>query len=174
MAVRPPILRPGDTVGVVTLGSPLNPNTIDQGIRGLEQMGFRVIVGEHVYDQDGFLAGTDEERAADLMAMFENDAVRLIMPSRGGVGVAGILPYLNFNDIRRHPKIVSGYSDITILLNALYQFSDLITFNSLLLFDFRATTPSYNFDQFFAATAPELSWANAHAARWLIRHRTKI
>ncbi|RYM06073.1 LD-carboxypeptidase [Sporolactobacillus sp. THM7-7] len=153
MAVKPPILRPGDTVGIVTLGSPLDPDVINQGIQVLENMGFRVVLGEHIYARNGFLAGTDEERAADLMAMFENEAVRMIMPSRGGVGVAGILPYLDFPFIHNHPKIISGYSDITVLLNALYQFSDLITFNSLLLFDFRAGTPSYNFDQFFTATS---------------------
>lgn len=153
MATKPPILRPGDTVGIVTLGSPLYPNIIDQGVQGLRNIGFQVVLGQHVYAQTGFLAGTDQQRAADLMDMFHNDNVRMIISSRGGVGVAGILPYLDFDFIRSHPKIVSGYSDITILLNVLYQFADLITFNSLLLFDFASSAPSYKFDQFFAATS---------------------
>lgn len=150
---KPPMLRPGDSVGIVTLGSPLYPEIINRGIQGLQNMGFQVVVGQHVYDQTGFLAGTDQQRASDLMAMFYNDRVKMIVSSRGGVGVAGILPYLDFDFIRSHPKIVSGYSDITILLNSLYQFADLIAFNSLLLFDFSSNTPSYNFDQFFAATS---------------------
>ncbi|SEC48733.1 LD-carboxypeptidase [Paenibacillus sp. GP183] len=153
MAIAPPRLRPGDTVGIVTLGSPLDPSIIQSSITTLENMGFQVVLGKYVYASDGFLAGTDQQRASDLMDMFNNPKVKLILPSRGGVGVAGILPHLNYNVIAAHPKIVSGYSDITVLLNTLYQFSDLITFSSLLLFDFRSSTPAYNFNQFFQVTS---------------------
>lgn len=153
MAIKPPILKPGDTVGVVTLGSPLDPNTIIEGIRTLQGLGFHVVLGQHVFDQSGIIAASDQERAQDLMMMFQNDQVKMIISSRGGTGVAGILPYLDFDFIQSHPKIVCGYSDVTVLLNCLYQFSNLITFNSLLLLDFTSTTPSYNYDQFFAATS---------------------
>ncbi|CAI6083568.1 S66 peptidase family protein [Cohnella sp. JJ-181] len=153
MAIKPRALVRGDTVGVVTLGSPLARETIDARIGYLRQMGLNVIIGRHVYDADGYLAGTDEERAADLMAMFEDERVRLILPSRGGVGVEGILPYLDYGYIRAHPKIVSGYSDITVLLNALAQLADVVTLHSLLLIDFKPETPAYNFEQFYAATS---------------------
>jgi muramoyltetrapeptide carboxypeptidase len=116
-------------------------------------MGFQVILGKYVYASDGFLAGTDQQRASDLMDMFNHPEVKMILPSRGGVGVAGILPFLDFDVIAAHPKIVSGYSDITVLLNTLYQYADLITFSSLLLLDFRGSTPTYNFNQFFEATS---------------------
>lgn len=157
MATRPPALRPGDTIGIVTLGSPLDASVIDARIHTLRNMGFRVVLDEHVYAQNGFLAGTAQERAADLMRMFEDDDVRMILPTRGGVGVAGILPYLDYETIRRHPKIVTGYSDITVLLNVLYQYANLITFHSLLLIDFQLATPAYNFDQFFSATSTFIS-----------------
>lgn len=153
MAIAPPSLRRGDTVGIVTLGSPLNRATIDARIEVLRSTGLNTIVGKHVYEQDGFLAGTDEDRAADLMEMFQNEEVRLILPTRGGTGVAGILPYLDFDIIRNNPKLISGYSDITILLNALYQYADLITLQSLMLIDFNLQTPAYNFEQFFTATS---------------------
>lgn len=153
MAIQPPMLRPGDTIGVVTLGSPLDPGVIDARIETVRQMGFNVVLGRYVYAQNGYLAGTDEQRAEDLMDMFRNPEVKMILPSRGGVGVAGILPYLDFQVIRRNPKIVTGYSDITVLLNVLHQYADLIAFQSLLLIDFRFGTPAYNFDQFFAATS---------------------
>ncbi|EPD50223.1 hypothetical protein HMPREF1210_02794 [Paenisporosarcina sp. HGH0030] len=153
MAIKPPQLQAGDTIGIVTLGSPLSAQRIDEGIATLKNMGFNVIVGDHVYDNDGFLAGTPEERASDLMKMFEDKTVTCILPTRGGVGVAGILPFLDFNVIRQNPKIISGYSDVTILLNALYEYSDLITFQSLLLLDFNTRTPAYNFNQYFAATS---------------------
>lgn len=153
MAIRPPQLQKGDTVGIVTLGSPLAASRIDTGIATLKEMGYKVLVGEHVYSASGFLAATPQEMASDLMKMFLNQDVKWILPSRGGVGVASILPFLNFSVISQNPKIVSGYSDITILLNALYEYADLITFQSLLLLDFNSNTPSYNFNQFFQATS---------------------
>lgn len=153
MAIRPPILKKGDTIGIVTLGSPLEADVIDARVESLKSMGFNVILGDYVYSRNGFLAGTDQQRASDLMKMFENKQVNMILPSRGGVGVAGILPYLDYDLIKRNPKIVTGYSDITILLNVLYQKANLITFQSLLLIDFRPDTPAYNFNQFFSATS---------------------
>ncbi|MEK4116977.1 LD-carboxypeptidase [Paenibacillus sp. FSL W8-0919] len=153
MPIRPPILQRGDTVGIVTLGSPLAANIIDARIDFLRALGFNVVLGQYVYAQNGFLAGTDEQRASDLMMMFQSEQVKMILPTRGGTGVAGILPYLDYGVIRNNPKIITGYSDITVLLNTLHQLVDLITFHSLLLIDFKPDTPSYNFDQFFAATS---------------------
>lgn len=153
MAIKPLALQRGDTVGIVTLGSPLSAETINARVTFLRQMGLRVELGRHIYADEGFLAGPAEQRAEDLMAMFGNDRIRLILPVRGGVGVEGILPFLDFDYIRTHPKIVTGYSDITVLLNALTQFADLTTLHSLLLIDFRPNMPSYNFEQFFTATS---------------------
>jgi muramoyltetrapeptide carboxypeptidase len=157
MAVAPAILQSGDTFGIVTLGSPLYRNIIDERISYLKSIGFNTILGTHVYSRTGFLAGTDQQRASDLMSMFQNRNVKAILPVRGGVGVSGILPYLDYNIINDNPKIITGYSDITILLNVLYQYADLITFQSLLLIDFISTTPIYNFNQFFSATAAATS-----------------
>ncbi|WP_153721102.1 S66 peptidase family protein [Sporosarcina cascadiensis] len=153
MAVKPQQLQRGDTIGIVTLGSPLAANRITEGIRMLQSMGYKVVVGEHVYSANGFLAATPRQRASDLMKMFTNPEVKLILPTRGGVGVASILPFLDFTVIKQNPKIVSGYSDITILLNVLFEYADLISFQSLLLLDFNSRTPAYNFNQFFAATS---------------------
>ncbi|MCS7460707.1 LD-carboxypeptidase [Paenibacillus doosanensis] len=149
MAIHPPLLQPGDTIGIVSPGSPLPADQINLGITILKSMGFQVITGNYVYASNGFLAGTDRQRAADVMSMFANPAVKLILPARGGVGVAGILPYLDYRFISANPKIVSGYSDVTVLLNTLYQNSDLLTFSSLMLLNFRMDTPAYNYDQFF-------------------------
>jgi muramoyltetrapeptide carboxypeptidase len=153
VAIKPPILRAGDTIGVVTLGSPIAAETVNERVATLRNMGFNVVLGRYVYTYTGYLAGTDQQRASDLMAMFQNPSVRAIIPTRGGVGVIGILPYLDYRIIQDNPKIVTGYSDITVLLNALYQFANLTAFHSLLLIDFTPATPAYNFNQFFAATS---------------------
>lgn len=157
MALKAQILQPGDTIGVVTLGSPLDRQMIDQRINTLRDMGFQVVVGEYVYASDGIVAASAQERASDLMNMFRNPEVRMILPTRGGTGVKDILPYLEYSIVRSNPKIVTGYSDISVLLNILFQFADLITFQSLLLIDFSADTPKYNFDQFYEAVATQMS-----------------
>ncbi len=153
MAIRPPILRAGDTIGIVTLGSPRDTATINSRIQTLENMGFNVVLGQYVYSSSGIVAATPQQRASDLMSMFENPLVKAIIPTRGGTGVADIIPYLDYPTINRNPKIVTGYSDITVLLNVLYIWANLISFHSLLLIDFRETTPAYNFNQFFTATS---------------------
>ncbi|NLP51866.1 LD-carboxypeptidase [Bacillus sp. RO1] len=157
MAIKPPVLQRGDTIGLVTLGSPLDATTINTRVQYLRDMGFNVVFGKYVYSIDGIVSAPPDKRAEDLMDMFKNPNVKMILATRGGTGVQQILPYLNFDVIKENPKLISGYSDITVLLNCLNQFSDLITFHSLMLIDFRAETPSYNFNQFFAATSTFVS-----------------
>lgn len=157
MTTKPQILRPGDTIGIVTLGSPLYAGVINAGIQTLENMGFSVVLGKYVYSYSGYLAASEQQRASDLMDMFKSPNVKAIIPTRGGVGVEGIIPYLDFPLIAQNPKIITGYSDITILLNTLYIWANLITFHSLLLIDFKPNSPAYNFDQFFTATSTTIS-----------------
>ncbi|PLR95093.1 S66 peptidase family protein [Bacillus sp. T33-2] len=157
MAIRPPLLKRGDTIGLVTPGSPLDANIINARAQTLRDLGFNVIFGRHVYSYEGIVAAPAEQRAEDVMNMFRDPRVKMIMPTRGGTGVQTILPYLDYQVIRENPKIVSGYSDITVLLNSLYQFSNLMTFHSLMLIDFRPETPAYNFNQFFEATSTLVS-----------------
>lgn len=85
MAVTPSLLRQGDVIGIVTLGSPLTREVINQRIAFIREMGFSVVLGRYVYTADGFLAGGDQQRAADFMNMVENPAVKMILPTRGGV-----------------------------------------------------------------------------------------
>jgi muramoyltetrapeptide carboxypeptidase len=153
MAIRPPLLKRGDTIGLVTPGSPLDANIINTRVQFLRDMGFNVVFGSHVYSHDGIVAAPAEQRADDLMNMFRNPGVKMILSTRGGTGVQTILPYLDFDVIAKNPKILSGYSDVTVLLNSLFLFSNLITFHSLMLIDFRLETPSYNFNQFFEAVS---------------------
>lgn len=153
MAIKPPALQRGDTIGLVTPGSPLDATIISTRMQYLRDMGFNIAFGAHLYSYDGIVAAPAEERAEDVMSMFRNKSVKMILPSRGGTGVQTILPFLDFDVIKANPKIISGYSDITILLNCLFQFSDIVTFHSLMLIDFRNETPAYNFNQFFEATS---------------------
>lgn len=128
--LKPKALRPGDTVGVVAPASPpLEAGAVPRGIGALEAMGLRVRLGPHSLARDGYLAGSDRERAADLMGMFIDPEVRAIICLRGGYGSGRILPLLDYRAIRRHPKILVGYSDITALHLAVNRLAGLVTFH---------------------------------------------
>jgi muramoyltetrapeptide carboxypeptidase len=128
--LKPTKLRKGDLIGVVTPASPIaDPSRIEQGIRYLERLGYRTIVGEHVGKVHGYLAGTDEERLADLHSFFADRRVRAIMAVRGGYGTPRLLSKLNYRLIAQNPKILVGFSDITALQLALWSKCRLVTFH---------------------------------------------
>ena len=128
--LRPRRLSPGQTIGLVAPSSPPNePDHVRFAIEVLESVGFRVRPGAHVFGRDGYLAGTDAERAADLNAMFADDGVDAVWCVRGGYGASRILPMLDYDRIRRWPKAVIGFSDVTALLMALYTRAGLVSFH---------------------------------------------
>ena len=128
--MRPPRLREGDTVALVAPASVTYERLqLQLAVETIEAMGLRVKVGEHVMDRYGYLAGKDEDRAADLNRAFADPEVQGIFAMRGGWGASRILPLLDYDLIRSHPKVLLGYSDVTSLLNALYARTGLVTFH---------------------------------------------
>lgn len=127
--IRPKKLNQGDTVGVVAPAGPVDPKHLEAGLAVIRGMGFDPVLGDHVHSRKHFLAGEDEDRAADLMAMFENPEIKAIVCARGGYGVNRILPLLDSKVIRRNPKIVVGSSDLTLLLIYLVQKCGLVAFH---------------------------------------------
>lgn len=126
---RPKKLQQGDTVGVVAPAGPVDPEQLQAGLNVIRGMGFKPLLGEHVEARNGFLAGTDAERARDLMDMFENPEVKGIFCARGGYGVNRVLPLLQVRVIQANPKVVVGSSDLTLLLIYLLQKCSLIAFH---------------------------------------------
>src|SRR6185436_15946536 len=119
--LRPPRLRRGDVVGICAPASaPASADALDAGIRYIEQLGYRVELGKNLYRKRGYLAGTDEQRVEDLHELFGNRHVRTIFAARGGYGAHRILAKLDYRLIRRNPKIVVGYSDITAIQLAIF------------------------------------------------------
>jgi len=128
--VRPKPLRRGDVIGVIAPASaPTSQEKIDGGTEYLERLGYRVKLGKNVRAVRGFLAGTDEERAADVNEMFADTQVRAIIAVRGGYGTPRLLPLINYPLIKRNPKIFVGYSDLTALQLALYKKTGLVSFS---------------------------------------------
>ncbi len=126
-------LKTGDTIGLVAPAGIEDTEKIEKGIDKLKSLGFNVKKGKHIYDKWGYFAGKDEDRAKDIIDMFEDDEVNMVLCVRGGYGAMRVMPYLNFNKIKNKPKIFMGYSDITVLLNAMYQKEGLITFHGPML-----------------------------------------
>lgn len=130
MLIRPRRLLPGDTLGLVAPASaPPKPGNIDRSVAALENLGFKVRLPPNVRRRWGFLAGSDRERAADLMRMFTDRRVEGIICVRGGYGAARLLARLDYAAIRANPKVFVGYSDITSLHCALLVKSRLVTFH---------------------------------------------
>ena len=127
--IRPPRLRPGDQIGVISPAGPVNRSDLQPGLRLLESSGFRVLVAPHVYNRRGYLAGDDEARLADLHAMFQDKDIKAIFCARGGYGSLRLLSKIRYDLIKESPKIFVGYSDITALLMAIYKKTGLVTFH---------------------------------------------
>ncbi|HTR63632.1 MAG TPA: LD-carboxypeptidase [Candidatus Binataceae bacterium] len=119
--IKPPALKPGDTVAVVAPAAAIERSYLERGVHALGAMGFRVKVSPRVLDRAGVLAGKDLDRAKELQAAFADDEVRGIFAARGGYGCGRLLPLLDFEAIARTPKPFVGYSDETFLLNAMVQ-----------------------------------------------------
>ncbi len=127
--IDPPLLKKGDRIGVVAPSGPVEAGTLDKGLGVLRQMGFDPVPGQFVRKRSGFLAGSDEERALDLMTMFRDPDIRGIVCARGGYGVNRILPLLKADVIRKNPKVVVGSSDVTILLIYLNQVCRMVAYH---------------------------------------------
>ena len=122
-------IKKGDLIGIISPAGPTTSKEIKQGISVLKKMGFHCVLGKNALLKNGFLAGSDIERAQDFMDMIKNPDVMAIICSRGGYGVNRIMPYLDFDLIKKSRKPIIGSSDITILLNYLNSKCSLVSFH---------------------------------------------
>ena len=131
--IKPPTLRPGDTIGIAAPASPFDQQAFEHGVAVLESMGYRVKIPDDLFSQHGYLAGSDSERASQLTKLFEDESVRAIFCARGGFGSMKLLPLLDFEIICARPKILLGFSDVTALLVAIYSRCGMVTFHGPLV-----------------------------------------
>jgi len=127
--LKPQRLKAGDTVGVIAPASGLVQESFDKAVQNLESLGFKTKIGKSARNLRGFLAGTDKERIDDLHWAFSDAEIKAVWCLRGGYGVSRILPNVDYNLIKKNPKIFIGYSDITALHTAIFQNCGLVTFH---------------------------------------------
>lgn len=126
----PDPLKPNDTIGLIAPCSPIPYSKLIASIQCINSLGYKVALGNSATcSLYGYLAGSDEIRANDINSMFENDDINAIFCLRGGYGSTSIMEFLDYEMIRKHPKIFVGYSDITSYHLAFYTLCDLITFH---------------------------------------------
>ena len=129
--ILPPALKKGDTIGLITPASPLfeAQRTLLDAKQNIESLNFKVKPGRNIFKKRGYLAGSISDRVEDIHSMFTDPEVNAIMTIRGGYGSAQLLPHLDYNLIRKNPKILVGYSDITSLLAGIHRQTGLVTFH---------------------------------------------
>ncbi len=113
---RPRAIRPGSRIALAAPAGPVDPEALESGRVALERLGFEVVVGDGILERDGYLAGSDERRATELMGFIRDPDVDAIVCARGGYGCQRIVAALDAQAFRDAAKPLVGYSDITTLL----------------------------------------------------------
>lgn len=132
--IKPRHLFPNATIGIVSPASPQRDSQrLTRGIRYLESLGYRVKLGRNAQKSyGGYLAGTDQERVADIHEMFSDPSINAIFCARGGYGSSRLLSRIDFQLIKKNPKIFVGFSDVTALQLAILKKTGLVTFTGAL------------------------------------------
>jgi muramoyltetrapeptide carboxypeptidase len=127
--IKPPRLRPGDAVGLVSPATAaFETEQTKIWVDALETLGFEVVLGDNYFARHGYFAGDDEARASDINAFFGEESIRMIF-ARGGWGSPRLLPLLDYDLMRNNPKVLLGYSDATALITAVHVKTGLVTFH---------------------------------------------
>jgi len=130
----PPGLEPGDTIGLVAPAGPISDRTVfAEGVRILEEAGYRLKIPPDLFRQEEYLAGPDRERARQFSEIWEDPEVKAVLAVRGGYGCLRVLPLLDQEKLAAQPKILAGFSDLTVLLNELGRKLELVTWHAPML-----------------------------------------
>jgi muramoyltetrapeptide carboxypeptidase len=156
--IKPPALRPGDTVAVVAPASAIRRDQLEAGCEGLRRLGYEPVYKQSITDHDLYFAGSIERRVRELEEMFERDDVRAIICARGGYGCNYLLDHLDFTKIAKQPKIFVGYSDITSLLTWIADSANLVTFHGPMVIKDFAAEDGIDVTSWLAATGGNTEW----------------
>jgi muramoyltetrapeptide carboxypeptidase len=120
--IQPPFLQPGDTVAIVSPARKADRELLEKAVTTIESWGLNVLTGNHLFTGDhSYLAATDQKRAEDFQSMLDSPSVRAIICARGGYGTTRILDSLDFSELPKDPKWITGFSDITAMHLALHR-----------------------------------------------------
>lgn len=128
--VLPPPLKKGDTIGLIApAGSIINKSNFREGLRILDEKGFTIKYNRHLINVKGYLAGTDQERADEFNRLWADPEVKALLAARGGYGSMRMLHLINMRQIRKNPKTLIGFSDLSALVSVISQKAGLVTYH---------------------------------------------
>jgi len=128
--VLPPAIQQGDTLGLVAPAGPLiSRKNFRDGIHILERKGFKLKYSPRLLNAKGYLSGSDQARADEFNSMWADPEIKAIVAARGGYGSLRMVDLIDMRLIRKHPKILVGFSDLTVLLTAIFKKTGLVTFH---------------------------------------------
>jgi len=120
--IRPPVLHPGDKIGIVAPGRKVSPSDIDDAVKLFTSWKLDVVLAGNLFSNGhSYMAGTDDQRRSDLQAMLDDPSIKTIVSARGGYGSSRILDELDFTSFQKSPKWIAGFSDITAVHLKLFQ-----------------------------------------------------
>lgn len=165
--IRPPRVVAGSTVGVVSTSAPVTQQDLDQVVSYFESCGYSVKLGAHVLADLGYVAGSREVRVADLEDMFRDPEVTLVVPANGGKGSAGLLDALDFDLVRRNPKVFTGISDPSAICNGVAARAGLVTLHGPSGVDFaRRPVNAETMDAFWAMIGGPVAGSQVAGPNW--------
>lgn len=143
--IKPARLHPGDKVGLVAPAWLITEKDLEASIEKIKQLGFVPVYSDRIRGKHGYFSGTDKERADDFNHMMKNPEIKAVIFAGGGYGCARILDLVDYDAIKKSPKVIMGFSDCTALINAITQHTGLVTFHGPIA---RTIHPGYNRRQF--------------------------
>jgi len=124
-------LKVGDSIGIFSPSSPITcscPNRFERSKEYLQSKGFKIVEGNLTGRSDFYRSGSIRERARELNSLIRIPDVKCIMATIGEMNSNSILPYIDYNEFKRNPKIIIGYSDVTAILLAIYAQTGISTY----------------------------------------------
>ena len=144
--IKPKSIKVNSTLGVVSPSYWLDENVLKNTAKFFTDLGYNIKISKSNSLQWGPFAGTPQERADDLHRMFADPKIDAVMCARGGYGANRVLPLLDYDLIRKNPKIFIGYSDITAYLTSITQKTNLVTFHGPMLTTYKKSWINYNYN----------------------------
>ena len=144
--IKPKALEKNSTIGIISPSYWLEEKILIKTAKFFTDLGYNIKIGASNNLKWGPFAGTPQERADDLHRMFADPNIDAIMCARGGYGANRVLPLLDYDLIRKNPKIFIGYSDITAYLTSITQQTNLVTFHGPMLSTYKKSWVDYNYN----------------------------
>lgn len=133
---RPPYLKPGDRIGLVSPARKTSSQEVKSAVKILQRWGLEPVFGRHIFSSHHQFGGNDTERASDIQEFLDDINVRAILSTRGGYGSVRIIDQLDFSKFKVHPKWLIGYSDITVFHSHIHQVLNIETIHATMPINF--------------------------------------